>query len=81
MTKPLFLSANKGHVRLGCKKADGLLTAGQLEVADVLVQREAVELHPLAYCCQIAPATEREREKKYNIDIRSEGRRWQILNT
>ena len=37
------------------------LTAGELEVTDVFVERKAAELHPLAHRRQIAPGME-ERE-------------------
>ena len=40
------------------------LTAGELEVADMFVERKAAELHPLADRRQITP--ERGRERKGN---------------
>ena len=46
-----------------------LLTTRELEVADVLVERKAMELHSLAHSRQIAPEKDRE-----NIEMRSRGR-------
>ena len=39
------------------------LTAGELEVADVFVERKAAELHPFADRRQITPERETEKRK------------------
>ena len=53
----LLLGWSKKRAR---KEGTGL-TAGELEVTDVFVERKAAELHPLAHRRQIAPGME-ERE-------------------